>query len=163
MIGRKPLFAGEESTEQVELIVQIIGTPKIDDVYKKGRGNLREVVFKFGPLKKMDYKQILPNASSEALDLLDKMLQFDPDVRYTINECLNHKYFKDMDNTITDKPEKASEFDFKFEEDDDIETDELRKLILHEILLYHEDSIYDEYERKKAKFLMEKSVIKTKA
>ena len=152
LLGRRVLFQGKASTEQVELIIQVLGTPKIDEIYKKGRDKSREIIFKFGPLEKTEWIELFPDAGTEALDLLENMLKFDPDKRISIEKALKHKYFAAMPEYQDEVPNKVTEFDFEFETQD-LDTKELRELILYEILLYHEDPIYDEYERKKSKFL----------
>ena len=43
--------------------------------------------------KGIDLKDRLPYASSEALDLVKKMVQFNPYFRPSIQECLNHPFF----------------------------------------------------------------------
>ena len=39
---------------------------------------------------------MFPTASEEALDLLKKLLAFNPNLRYTATEALNHRYVKDF-------------------------------------------------------------------
>ena len=39
---------------------------------------------------------MFPTASADGIDLLDKMLQFDPQNRITIKEALMHPYMKDL-------------------------------------------------------------------
>lgn len=43
-------------------------------------------------LKGIPWHFTCPTASPEALDLLSKMLKFDPDERITAEECLKHPY-----------------------------------------------------------------------
>ena len=38
---------------------------------------------------------MFPKASDDALDLLTKLLQFNPNKRYTVDQCLAHPYFKE--------------------------------------------------------------------
>lgn len=148
LLDRKPLFPGKESAEQIELILSILGTPKIEDIYKEGRSNSRELIFKYGKIEKVPWKEIIPNGSEDALDLLEKMLKFDPDKRITVDKALKHKYFDDLPYEEEDKPEPVSKFDFEFEEKD-LSTEDLRELILHEIMLYHDQKLLDEYEKDK--------------
>ena len=45
---------------------------------------------------KLKWKELFPEASENALDLLNQMLHFNPKRRITIQECLKHPYFKDL-------------------------------------------------------------------
>lgn len=148
LLDRKPLFPGKESSEQIELILSILGTPKIEDVYKEGRSNSRELIYKFGKIEKVPWREIFQNASDDALDLLEKLLKFDPDKRITVEQAMKHKYFDDLPVEVDEKPEPVSKFDFEFE-DQELSSADLRDLILHEIMLYHDQKLLDEYERAK--------------
>ena len=41
---------------------------------------------------------LFPKANPLSLDLLSKMLTFNPDKRYTVEDCLNHAYFETLHN-----------------------------------------------------------------
>ena len=41
---------------------------------------------------------MFPKASSQAVDLLSKILTFNPDKRYTVEQCLAHPYFESLHN-----------------------------------------------------------------
>lgn len=151
LLDRKPLFPGKESSEQIELILSILGTPKIEDIYKEGRSNSRELIYKYGKLERVPWKEMFPNAPDDALDLLDKMLKFDPDKRITVEQAMKHKYFDDLPMEADEKPEPVSKFDFDFE-DQDLSTNDIKDLILHEIMLYHDQKLLDEYEKAKEIF-----------
>lgn len=43
---------------------------------------------------KQPWSNLFPKANSLALDLLNKMLTFNPDKRYSAKECLEHPYFE---------------------------------------------------------------------
>ena len=73
------------------------------------------------------------------------MLKFEPDKRITVDEALKHKYFNDIPYEEEDKVEPVSKFDFEFDEVE-LSTTELREHILHEIMLYHDQKLLDEYE-----------------
>ncbi len=145
------MFPGKESSEQIELILSILGTPKIEDIYKEGRSNSRELIYKYGKLERVPWKELFPNAPDDALDLLDKMLKFDPDKRITVEQAMKHKYFDDLPMEADEKPEPVSKFDFEFE-DQDLSTNDIKDLILHEIMLYHDQKLLDEYEKAKELF-----------
>ena len=42
---------------------------------------------------KQSWEKLFPNIKPTAADLLSKMLTFNPDKRYTVEECLAHSYF----------------------------------------------------------------------
>ena len=134
------------------MILSILGTPKIDDIYKEGRTSSREIIYKYGKIEKVPWKDIIPSASDEWIDLLEKMLKFDPDKRITAGEALKHKFFDDIPKEDDDESlDPVTRFDFEFE-DQDLNINELRDLLLHEIMLYHDQNILDEYEKAKEQY-----------
>jgi mitogen-activated protein kinase 1/3 len=52
---------------------------------------------------------------SAAIDLLTKMLAFDPGKRCTVQEALEHPYFEDIYDP-SEIPQTSAMFDFEFEE-----------------------------------------------
>jgi len=49
---------------------------------------------------------LYPAAGEEAIDLLQKMLAFNPFFRLTIDECLNHSFFKKCRKPIKEQEAK---------------------------------------------------------
>ena len=47
-------------------------------------------------MKPMSINDIYPAASDDCIDLLKKMLVFNPSTRITINEALEHPYFDEI-------------------------------------------------------------------
>ena len=45
----------------------------------------------------MSWKEICPRLSDEGIDLLSKLLRYDPEKRITASEALQHPFFKDID------------------------------------------------------------------
>lgn len=144
---RKPLFKGNNSNNQLDLIINQIGTPSIDEIYVKGRFTNREKIFKNGKINQKDLKSaFIEGISDVALDFINKCLYFDPDKRLTIEEALDHEFFEKIrDKGEEISSEKISRYDFVFEDQDIEEITELRQLILDEIMLYHDDKFYAEY------------------
>lgn len=60
------------------------------------------------------FDKIFPQANKEALDLLSKMLIFDPSKRITVNEALKHPYFSDY-NIAHELPKREPVPDLEFE------------------------------------------------
>ena len=49
--------------------------------------------FPFDPCEKQDLAKLIPNADAAAIDLIEKMLTFNPDLRISADEILAHEYF----------------------------------------------------------------------
>jgi len=58
-------------------------------------------------------------STDEALDLLERLLGFDPATRITVEEALEHPYLS-IWHDPNDEPECPSQFDFDFEHVNDI-------------------------------------------
>lgn len=166
MLGRKPLFPGEDSkilnlllylvSHQLELIFNVIGTPPIEEIYQISHSSSTEMVVKIGQKEPIDLNKLFPNSSNDALNLLSKMLKFDPSKRITVEDALEHPYLADL-HLPEDEPEsdEVTTFDFEYEEYDDITIEELKELIKEEILLYHDNDCYQKYILDKKQFIID--------
>jgi len=93
MISGVPLFRGRDNQDQLLHIMRIIGSPD-DRTLRKIAADSPEIVIKqFPRYPKVPFAQVLPKASPQALDLLERLLQFDPSKRITAAEALSHPYF----------------------------------------------------------------------
>ncbi len=73
-----------------------------------------------------------PEASKEAIDLLKKMLCFNPYYRITLDEILSHDFFSSVRDL--DKEKSApKQIAFDFESEGDLDQKRLRELILEEV------------------------------
>jgi serine/threonine protein kinase len=72
------------------------------------------------------------NRYSSALDLLEKMLVFDPRKRINATECLEHEYVAPYHDP-TDEPVAAEKFDWSFN-DADLPVDTWKVMMYSEIL-----------------------------
>lgn len=98
MLG-KPLFAGDDNVCQLFEIIKILGTPteaqilKMNPNYKK---------FDFSLIPQTPWADVFPTKlPSVALDLLGKMLTYDPSERITPLEALAHPFFDRLRNPET--------------------------------------------------------------
>lgn len=97
---------------QIELILDVLGTPSDDEL--RGSPKAKRYVQSL-PLKlKQKWSDIFPHASELALDLLDKMLKFDPLARITADEALAHPYLEDLYDP-KEVPKCEKKFDFNVE------------------------------------------------
>jgi serine/threonine protein kinase len=77
----------------------------------------------------------------QALDLIDKMLVFDPNKRITVEEALEHPYLASL-HDVNDEPSCNTPFDFDFENDS--LTEELIADIIYEDMLTFHSEIREE-------------------
>ena len=94
-----PLFPGENEIDQMHKIERILGPPNLDVVnnfYKKQNGFFNEIEFNYNK-KGIGIAKYLPHCSSDLIDLINKLLCYNPDERFNAKQALNHAFFKDND------------------------------------------------------------------
>jgi len=95
MVLRKPLFEGKDYIHQVTRITDITGSPTEEDIInckEDGRRFMRSLGYKPG----IPFQQLFPTLNSKGIDLLHKMLTFNPDKRCTVEEALAHPYLESL-------------------------------------------------------------------
>ncbi|KAK6922670.1 Serine-threonine/tyrosine-protein kinase, catalytic domain [Dillenia turbinata] len=93
---RKPIFPGTECLSQLKLIIDVLGTQHESDLEFIDKPNakkfLKTMPYTYGTCLSLLY----PQADPLAIDLLQKMLVFDPTKRITVTEALQHPYLADL-------------------------------------------------------------------
>jgi len=138
MLSGRPLFPGRDYHHQLTLILEVLGTPTLDEFYainsRRSRDYLRALPFR----KKRPFAQLYPNASALAVDFLTKCLTFDPKKRLTVEQALEHPYleaYHDESDEPVAPPLDPSFFDFDLQKDN-ISREDLKKLLYDEILSF---------------------------
>lgn len=126
LLLRKPMMPGSDTENQLELVVGIIGKPDKDYITKYSGGRLAEVFAGIPGSDKGNFKQLFKGQDENAVDLLKKMLLYDPEFRISIEDALKHPYMSEL-HYPPDEPttNPVSSFDFDFELYD-LSTDETR-------------------------------------
>jgi len=146
LLGAKAIFPGKDSLHQLRLVVDLLGTPTADEL--KNIQNEQAVAYICALRPKeatapdmgvaaQRFGKLYPHASPLLLDLLARLLQFDPRKRPTAAEALAHPYLAAYHNA----PEEGlptPEIEMSFEREKP-STDELRMLIWQEVIRYHPD------------------------
>ncbi len=153
-LDRKPLFPGKScfplspnnkltekrkgfpfsSTDQLNIIFQKIGTPSEDDRSFVTDTKATEYLDAFPDCDRVDFKEIYKGGGEEALDLLNKFLQFNPYFRINIDDWLEHPFLADVRKKELEKTAEES-IDFEFEKEM-LDKDRLRELFMEEIEYY---------------------------
>jgi len=145
LLGSKPLFPGDDYIHQLRIISDILGTPSDEDLDFVRSERARAFMKKQAHKPKVPFSTLYTGANPEALDLLEKMLQFHPKKRITIAEALRHPYMASLHNP-DDEPDADSVFDFSFE-DAALTKATLQKLIWDEVAHFHPEIVDEERAR----------------
>ena len=114
LLNRQPLFPGDDYIHQLQLINEKLGTPDAEDMEFISSDKARRFMGSLPRCEKVDWKREFPKASEKALDLLSKMLVFNPARRITVIEALEHPYLATL-HCEEDEPEADFKFDFGFD------------------------------------------------
>jgi len=114
LLGRKPLFPGDDYIKQMNLIFGVLGTPSKSDLDFITNDRALEYIKSLEKKAKIPFSKIYPKANPLALDLLEKMLTFSPTKRISVEEALSHPYLAALHNPKKE-PDCKQLFDFEFE------------------------------------------------
>lgn len=133
LLGGRPFFKGRDYVDQLNQILHYLGTPSEETLCRIGSPRAQEYVRNLPFMPKVPFQHLFPNANADALDLLDRMLAFDPSSRISVEEALEHPYLH-IWHDASDEPTCPTTFDFHFEVVEDVP--EMRKMILDEVLRF---------------------------
>ena len=158
-LDRKPLFPGKScfplspdrhariqangfpvaKDDQLAVIFEVIGTPNDDDMAYVTDAKAIGYLKSFQNIDRLDMGQKYPGANAEALDLLNRMLQFNPYFRVSVDEALEHPFF----NRVR-KPHKERLSDTQITldfESEPLDRDRLRQLFVDIILDFEQEKL----------------------
>jgi serine/threonine protein kinase len=111
ILTKSDLFEGDSEINILVDIFRILGTPSETKIRKISGGNVEKninisnskKIDSIDELIKMDpsYSENFDKSHgkyTDLIDLINKMIAFDPDDRPTAWECLNHKFFEEVEN-----------------------------------------------------------------
>eukprot|EP00796_Vickermania_ingenoplastis_P004459 gene4459-3254_t len=110
----------------LDKIVEVTGTPPEEDIDTVGSTAARKYLKKKTPYPPPDWRRKYPNASKEAIDLLQRMLVFHPHKRISVLEAMRHPFLKnlheDSDDVVNVPP-------FRYEEPNHKNVHEVKRAI----------------------------------
>ena len=117
MLGRRPLFPGQNTRHQMQVIIRILGTPDLSDFPGLPEDRIRRLLDACAPVcQPRVLRDIFPTASNHVLDLLKELLIVNPLKRINAAKALQHEYLAglhcDKDEPVTFPP-KAEDFAFE--------------------------------------------------
>ncbi|CEH19385.1 mitogen-activated protein kinase [Ceraceosorus bombacis] len=135
MLEGKPLFPGKDHVNQFSIITELLGTPPDEVIKTICSENTLRFVQSLPKRERIPFSQKFRNQDPVALDLLEKMLVFDPRTRITAAEALSHPYLAPYHDP-SDEPEAEEAFDWSFN-DADLPVDTWKVMMYSEILDFH--------------------------
>ena len=92
LIVGKAIYPGNSTLNQIERILELTGKPKPEDIDSIESPLAANILSQINVTKKKTFQSMFSNASDTALDLLKRLLVFNPNNRLTAEEALKHKY-----------------------------------------------------------------------
>merc|ERR1712123_305126 len=127
MIQNRPLFPGRHYLDQLNLILDVVGTPPQNQMAWIANQRAREYVEALARRAGLDFAELFPTASEDCLDLLRKLLDFNPNSRINVNDALAHPYLRQY---YDPEDEPVAEQPFRFDEEfDDYDRERLKQMI----------------------------------
>jgi serine/threonine protein kinase len=89
-----PLFPGESGVDQLIEIIKVLGTPSRDEIMAM---NPNHTSFKFPQIKPHPWNKVFKGkAPQQAIDLVSRLLRYDPRQRLDPFDSLAHPFFDDL-------------------------------------------------------------------
>ncbi|KAJ1604463.1 putative mitogen-activated protein kinase 2 [Cryptosporidium canis] len=126
--------------DQLNMIFNILGSPSDEDIEVLEKDDAKRYIRIFSKRSGIDLQTRFPGASPQSIDLLKKMLVFNPNKRVTVDEALNHPLFKNIRNEVLEviSHDKIS---LPFDDWSSMTERELRYFFLKEIQRYSPDLV----------------------
>ncbi|XP_027344981.1 mitogen-activated protein kinase 7 [Abrus precatorius] len=137
ILGRKPIFPGTECLNQLKLIISVLGSQHESDLEFIDNSKARRFIKSLPQTRGRHFSQLYPQADPLAIDLLQKMLVFDPTKRITVLEALQHPYMAGLYDPRCNPPAQVP---ISLDIDENWGEQMIREMMWNEMLHYHPEA-----------------------
>eukprot|EP00742_Colponemidia_sp_Colp-10_P008345 GILJ01009035.1.p1 GENE.GILJ01009035.1~~GILJ01009035.1.p1 ORF type:complete len:440 (+),score=30.18 GILJ01009035.1:198-1322(+) len=147
LLARQPLFPGTNYVNQLHLILEILGSPSLEDTQYIESERARSYIHNLPQRPGIPFSQLFANCNPLAVDLLQHLLLFNPAKRFTVEQALRHPYLASLYDPAEDST-CPSVFQFQFENlapSAPLAMERLQELIYGEMLSFHPEALSNPY------------------
>jgi len=135
-------FHAQGGKDQLAVIFGVMGSPDPNDVACLERSDAKKYLEYFSQKDPQNLKKRFPRCSEQAVNLLRKMLTFNPDKRITVEDCLKHDFFTAIRHPELERV-ASKPCVLPFDDDEGLSERELRYYFLKEIEAFHPELSVD--------------------
>lgn len=104
MLNGRPMFPGTSTMNQLEKILEVTGRPNASDLAAAKSPFAATMLESLPTARQVPLIELFPNASAQAVDLMQQCLHFNPDKRISSVDALAHPFVAEFHNT-EDEPD----------------------------------------------------------
>jgi len=131
-------YHAQGKQDMLNKIFNIIGTPSDDEISLLNREESRRYLRCFTRRQGDGLRFRFPHVANESVDMLEKLLKFNPKTRITVQKALEHKLFTDI-RDVSRETVTSEMVVLEFEKVKDLTEMALRQNYFKEVRKYHPD------------------------
>jgi serine/threonine protein kinase len=148
LLSGKPIFPGSSTMNQLDRIIEVTGKPSPQVLEEIDAPYAATMIESLGETKPRKLRDMFPNASEDALDLMSKLLDFSPVTRYNIDQTLNHPYVAQFHNP-DEEPVCSGPIVVPIDDNKKFKINEYRQLLYDDIVAKKKEKRSKEKEKEK--------------